>query len=111
MQSEVAQTIARELHAVITPDEKHLIEKTPTANLTAYDFYQRGKEEEHVKYWINKNNNGILQKEVLQKAEDLYRKALNMIQLLLRHILVWQEYIGTSIIGKNISQKISWILF
>jgi TolB-like protein/Tfp pilus assembly protein PilF len=70
VQSEVAQTITRELHAVITPEEKQLIEKTPTANLTAYDFYQRGREE-HTKYWINNSN-----KAVLQKAEDLYRKAL-----------------------------------
>jgi TolB-like protein/tetratricopeptide (TPR) repeat protein len=75
VQSEVAQTIARELHAVITPEEKQLIEKTPTANLTAYDFYQRGREE-HIKYWINNSNKGVLQKEVLQKAEVLYRKAL-----------------------------------
>ena len=45
VQSEVAQNIARELHAVITPEEKQLIEKKPTTSLTAYDFYQRGREE------------------------------------------------------------------
>jgi TolB-like protein/Tfp pilus assembly protein PilF len=39
VQSEVAQTIARELHTVITPEEKELIEKAPTADLTAYDLY------------------------------------------------------------------------
>ena len=70
MQSEVAQTIARELHAVITPEEKQLIERTPTVNLTAYDFYQRGREE-LVKYWINGNN-----REALEQAEYHYRKAL-----------------------------------
>jgi len=38
VQSEVAQTIARELHSVITPEEKELIEKVPTSDLTAYDL-------------------------------------------------------------------------
>jgi len=39
VQSEVAKTIASELHAVITPEEKQIIEKTPTTNLKAYDYY------------------------------------------------------------------------
>ena len=43
VQSEVSQTIARELKAVITPEEKQLIEKIPTANLKAYDFYLKGE--------------------------------------------------------------------
>ena len=70
VQSEVAQTIAKELHAIITPEEKQLIEKIPTNNLTAYDFYQQGREE-YIKYWINNRN-----KAALQIAEDLYHKAL-----------------------------------
>ena len=59
MQSEVAQTIAKELHAVITPEEKQLIEKTPTVSLTAYDFYQRG-EEELIKFQIDNSNKQAL---------------------------------------------------
>jgi TolB-like protein len=47
VQSEIAQSIAGELKTTVTPEEKQLIEKTPTANLTAYDFYQRGSEESH----------------------------------------------------------------
>jgi TolB-like protein/AraC-like DNA-binding protein len=70
VQSEVAQTIARELQAVITPEEKELIEKIPTANLTAYDFYQRGREE-LIKYWLDNNN-----REALERAENLYHEAL-----------------------------------
>ncbi len=70
VQSEVAQTIAKELHAIITPEVKQLIEKIPTTNLTAYDFYQQGREE-HTKYWIDIRN-----LVALQKAEDLYHKAL-----------------------------------
>jgi TolB-like protein len=69
-QSEIAQSIASALKATITPKEKQLIEKTPTKNLTAYDFYQRGREE-YTKYWLDNSN-----KAALQKAEDLYRKAL-----------------------------------
>jgi TolB-like protein len=62
VQSEVAQLVAKELQAVITPEEKQLIEKIPTTNLTAYDFYQRGIEE----IWNDKT----------EKAEDLFKKAL-----------------------------------
>jgi tetratricopeptide (TPR) repeat protein len=70
IQSQIPQSIAAELKTVITPEEKQLIEKTPTMSLTAYDFYQRGREE-HEKYWLDHNNNASL-----QKAEDLYHKAL-----------------------------------
>ena len=70
VQSEVAKLVAKELQAVITPKEKQLIEQIPTANLTAYDFYQRG-ENEHLKYQLDNDN-----KEALERAEDLYYKAL-----------------------------------
>jgi TolB-like protein len=70
VQSEVAQAIARELEAVITPEEKQLIEKIPTANLTAYDFYERGKDE-LTKYEIDNNKEASL-----EKAEDLYHESL-----------------------------------
>jgi TolB-like protein/Flp pilus assembly protein TadD len=39
VQSEVAQSIAYELDAVITPEEKELINKVPTNNLSAYDLH------------------------------------------------------------------------
>ena len=70
IQSLIAQTIATELKAVITPEEKQLIEKAPTSSITAYDFYQRGREE-HWKYWSNNDN-----REALERAEDLYYKTL-----------------------------------
>lgn len=70
VQSEVAQAIASELHAMITPLERQTIEKIPTTELTAYDFYQRGREE-FIKYWIDNNN-----REALEKAEKFYHKAL-----------------------------------
>jgi TolB-like protein/Tfp pilus assembly protein PilF len=70
IQSEIAQAIATELKATITPEEKQLIEKIPTTNLTAYDFYQRGKEE-YSKYSLDNTNS-----KALGKAEDLYHTAL-----------------------------------
>jgi TolB-like protein/AraC-like DNA-binding protein/Tfp pilus assembly protein PilF len=70
IQSEVAQSAASELKARITPEEKRLIEKIPTTNLTAYDFYQRGNEE-FAKYPFPYFN-----KESLKKAEILYLNAL-----------------------------------
>ena len=42
VQSEVAQAIAGELHAIITPQEKLLVEKIPTSNLAAYDDFLKG---------------------------------------------------------------------
>jgi TolB-like protein/Tfp pilus assembly protein PilF len=42
VQSEVAETVAREIYAVITPLEKQMIEKEPTLNLEAYEFYLKG---------------------------------------------------------------------
>jgi tetratricopeptide (TPR) repeat protein len=69
LQSDVAKEIASELNAVISPQEKQLIEKTPTTNLTAYDFFQRGREE-HMEYMSGSS------REALESAEDLYHKAL-----------------------------------
>ena len=69
VQSEVAQAIAGELWAVITPQEKQLIGKIPTTDLTAYDFYQRGKLE-HYKFHFERDT------AALSRAEALYFKAL-----------------------------------
>jgi tetratricopeptide (TPR) repeat protein len=43
IQSHIAQSIASELKAAITPEEKQLIEKIPTSDLTAYDAYLQGQ--------------------------------------------------------------------
>ena len=70
LQSEIAQLVAAEIEAIITPMEKALIEKAPTASLTAYDYYQRGREE----HWSS-----VLNREYrsgLEKAEYFYNKAL-----------------------------------
>jgi serine/threonine protein kinase len=43
IQTQIAESIAAELKAVIAPEEKQLIEKIPTADLTAYDAFLKGK--------------------------------------------------------------------
>ncbi len=43
IQSEIAQSIASELQAVLMPHEKQLIEKIPTVNLEAYEAYLKGQ--------------------------------------------------------------------
>jgi TolB-like protein/Tfp pilus assembly protein PilF len=44
VQSEIAKAIAAELKVNLSQEEKAQIEKIPTADLTAYDFYQQGIE-------------------------------------------------------------------
>jgi len=69
VQSEVAQTIATELQAAITPEEKDIIEKIPTTDLTAFVFFLQARDE-HTKYWLDDN------KDALEQAITLYRRAL-----------------------------------
>jgi TolB-like protein/Flp pilus assembly protein TadD len=64
VQSEVAQAIASELHAVITPEEKQIIEKIPTENLEAYENYLIGL------HYYNKDTEADL-----LQAIDYYKKA------------------------------------
>ncbi len=71
IQDEIAYQVAKELKAVITPEEKQLIEKPPTISTTAWDFYQRGMYE-HFRYWSDTDNIALL-----DKAEGFYHKALD----------------------------------
>jgi len=43
VQIKIAESVAGALKAVIAPEEKNLIKKVPTYDLTAYDSYLRGK--------------------------------------------------------------------
>jgi tetratricopeptide (TPR) repeat protein len=71
LQSEIAQLVAAEIEAIITPEEKQRIEKVPTTNLTAYDLYRRGREE-HNQYLLDNDN-----RTSLDRAEELYHDALD----------------------------------
>jgi len=43
IQTKIAENVATELKAVLSPEEKRLIEKIPTRDLGAYDAYLKGK--------------------------------------------------------------------
>jgi TolB-like protein/AraC-like DNA-binding protein/tetratricopeptide (TPR) repeat protein len=73
IQSEVSETIASELNILITPEEKQMMSKAPTSDLTAYDFYQRGNAE-FDKYGLDNQNDYI----PLGKAQKYFRKALEL---------------------------------
>ena len=64
LQSQIAQAIAAELKATISPDEKQKLEKTPKANLAAYEAYLKGlffyekddmKVNEKAIYWFSES--------------------------------------------------------
>lgn len=61
--------IAKELKAIISPEEELLIRKPLTTNLTAYDFFQRGRDE-YTKYLLGGNRNH------LKNAISYYKLAL-----------------------------------
>jgi TolB-like protein/cytochrome c-type biogenesis protein CcmH/NrfG len=62
---EIAQLIASELKASLTPEEKQLIRKNPTDNLEAYNLYLKGT------YCYQ-----MLTAEGFQKASEYFRQAL-----------------------------------
>ena len=70
LQSEIAQLVAGEIHALVSPREKELIEKEPTTSLTAYDLYQKGRELQF------HNLSGTERLEVAATVESFYRRAL-----------------------------------
>lgn len=82
IQSQIAKTIAAELKTVISPEEKKLIEKVPTANLNALEFYQMGREEEKFPYYDLIISSTILAgvnpptKQSVERAEKMYKVAL-----------------------------------
>jgi TolB-like protein/lipopolysaccharide biosynthesis regulator YciM len=77
LQSEVSQLVAGQLQATITPEEKERIEKYPTTNLTAYDFYQRGRAEYDIQsVEFDRSRFEIGKRNALEIAEDLFHKAL-----------------------------------
>jgi tetratricopeptide (TPR) repeat protein len=65
VQSDVAKQIAVALEAELSPEEKERIEKTPTADLRAYDYYLKGRE--YVLRYTKEDN---------ERGLELYQKAL-----------------------------------
>jgi TolB-like protein len=71
VQSEVAQTIARELYIIITPEEKQLTEKISTPNMTAYDLYLKANN--YLNEYAETRNLSFY-----QKATTFYKAALEI---------------------------------
>lgn len=67
IQSEVAEQIATALQAQLTPVERERIEKTPTTNLTAYDYYLKGRD-----YYYEYNEQGN------ENAIELFKSAIKL---------------------------------
>jgi TolB-like protein/Tfp pilus assembly protein PilF len=67
LQSQIAQSIATELEAVITPQEKLLIEKSQTSSLSAYENYILGR-----------NHQDKLTKEDFDIALNYFEKAIEI---------------------------------
>jgi len=99
VQSEVAQTIANEIELAINPEEKELIERIPTASLTAHDFYLQGWEE----FWRFIWNSDYA---ALDRAEDLfhfaldydssYAEAYNSLAIVLRNKKNWASILSAN---------------
>jgi len=68
-QSRIAKNIASELRATITPDEKKLIEKVPTANITVLNLYLKANSYQNEIKTIRNDSS-------YQTAVDLYNAAI-----------------------------------
>ena len=86
--SEIAFDVASEIKALITPEEKKLIQKTPTANPVAYNLYQRGRDQ----------FDNYLDSASEENAERLFKKALELDSTFalaysgLAGIYMWKNY-------------------
>jgi len=69
LQSEIAQLVAAEIEAFITPKEKQLIEKVPTTSITAHDYYLQGREAQWNYYTTSDSAD-------LDQAEEQYKEAI-----------------------------------
>jgi TolB-like protein len=70
IQSQIAQKISAQLKAIITPEEKRLIEHTPSNNITAYELYLQARNE-HLKFSMDHRNINAL-----DNAISFYRRAI-----------------------------------
>jgi serine/threonine-protein kinase len=70
IQSEIAKTIADQLQAKISPSERAAIEKAPTADLAAFDLYERAKA-----LWADASD-PIHAREKLPQAANLLNEAV-----------------------------------
>ncbi|MFO7621298.1 MAG: tetratricopeptide repeat protein [Bacteroidales bacterium] len=91
---EIAELIASELKASLTPEEKQLIRKNPTDNLEAYNLYLKGT------YWYQ-----MLTAEGHQKASMYFEQALQKDPNYSLAYLGLANAIGTYAFWGNVSPK------
>jgi TolB-like protein len=71
MQSEIAQLIAQEVQAIITPEEQELIVQIPTSSTDAYDLYLKGIQG-YYDFWNTGDINNVYQ------SIDYFRDAIEL---------------------------------
>src|SRR6059058_6231204 len=67
IQDQIAENIVRALRVVLGEDEKRAIEKTPTENVQAYEYYLRGRQIQHQ-----------LRRSALQYARRMFDRAIEI---------------------------------
>ena len=79
IQSNIAKKIATSLNAVITPEEKKVIDKFPTTNIAAYDLFIRARHERLLYFQTHDQQNRKRAHDLLDKAMQIdpnYLKAI-----------------------------------
>jgi TolB-like protein len=76
LQSEIAQLVAREVKAIITPEEKQRMNKVPTVSFEAYDLWSQGMQE--VMNATYNQGPGYENIDHRGRAETLFKKALEL---------------------------------
>ena len=96
VQSEIAETIAQQLHAQISPQAKAAIEQKPTSDPVAYDLYLQAKQLWHnmsgSKDWEADNRKAI---DLLQHAVERdphFGVAYGLLSQLHRSLYSWVDY-------------------
>ncbi len=94
IQEDVALSVAKEMQAIITPEEKELVTKKPTKNLTAYYLYIRGLD--YLKL-VEYKKEYEKQQEELQKAKKLLEEAIKLdttfVDAYLKLGFIYNEYL------------------
>jgi len=90
LQKELAKSIAREIHVIITPEEQEQINKMPTDNLVAYEHFLKARE------LMNKENFESLEQSIpyLQKAienDENFARAYSAMAIVYYYLDIFQR--------------------
>ncbi|TAL59557.1 MAG: tetratricopeptide repeat protein, partial [Bacteroidetes bacterium] len=96
VQSEVAQTIARELHTLITPQEKERIERIPTTSLKAYDLYMKasGFQKDYFRtFSLNSYQKAVMYYKAALELDSAYARAYSGLAWTYGTRYYWESYL------------------